>query len=193
MKNLLLSLIIIISIQVVGQTDTLVTRKIYKVLYSQTLKQPLWLEYGVKTTTCTATRTGLDFYTEKGIATSTNIDYANNDWDKGHMAPAADFCQTKETMYLTFSYLNCALQHYKLNRGVWKELEALEREWAKTDSLQIRIDIHFPKTPKRTPGGAAIPSGFTKTIYFTNTKKTLVYYFPNKAPVSPLESYRKNK
>lgn len=191
MKNLFLLIFISLSISISAQKDTLVTRKIYKVLYSQTLKQPIWLEYGVKTTTCNASRTGLDFYTEKGIVTSTNQDYVNNDWDKGHMAPAADFCQNKENMYLTFSYLNCALQHYKLNRGVWKELEAAEREWAKTDSLQIRIDVHFSKKPARTPGGAAIPSGFTKTIYFTKSKKKLVYYFPNEAPTKPLDAYRK--
>lgn len=191
MKNFILLIFISVSLSVFSQKDTLITRKIYKVLYSQTLKQPIWLEYGVKTTTCNAKRDGLDFYTEKGIVTSTNADYANNDWDKGHMAPAADFCQTKENMYLTFSYLNCSLQHYKLNRGVWKELEALEREWAKTDSLQIRIDVHFAKTPVKTPGGASIPSGYTKTIYFTNTKKKLVYYFPNEAPTKPLEGYLK--
>ena len=191
MKNFILLIFISVSLFVTAQKDTLITRKIYKVLYSQTLKQPIWLEYGVKTTTCNAKRDGLDFYTEKGIITSTNLDYANNDYDKGHMAPAADFCQSKENMYLTFSYLNCSLQHYKLNRGVWKELEAAEREWAKTDSLSIRIDVHFAKKPVKTPGGASIPEGYTKTIYFTQSKKKLVYYFPNVAPTKPLDAYIK--
>jgi endonuclease G len=191
MKNLLLLIFISVSFFAVSQKDTMISRPIYRVFYSQSLKQPLWLEYGVKTTTCNAKRDGLDFYTEKGVITSKNEDYANNDYDKGHMAPAADFCQTKESMYLTFSYLNCSLQHYKLNRGVWKELEALEREWAKTDSLQIRIDVHFSKNPVKTPGGASIPEGYTKTIYFTKSKKKVVYYFPNIAPTKPLEAYLK--
>jgi DNA/RNA endonuclease G (NUC1) len=188
MKKLLF-LLVFVPLFVFSQKDTLISRPIYKVLYSQKYKQPIWLQYGVKSTTCTTTRAGLDFYTEKGVITSNDIDYANNDYDKGHMAPAADFCGDKQSMVLTFSYLNCALQHYKLNRGVWKELESMEREWSKTDSLIIRIDVTFPKTPEKTKGGAAIPSSFKKTITFYKSKKKLVYVFPNVPPVKKLDEY----
>ena len=172
-----------------GQKDILVKRPIYTVNYSQKYKQPLWVEYGFRTRECNATRAGMDFYTEKDIVTSSNADYAHNDWDKGHMAPAADFCKDKESMYMTFSYLNCALQHYKLNRGVWKELETQEREWAKTDSLIIKIEVTFPSNPTKTPGGASIPSSFKKTITFYSTKKKLVYEFPNVPPTKTLDKY----
>jgi len=184
-----LFLILFFPIVLFGQKDILIKRPIYTVNYSQKFKQPLWVEYGFRTRECNATRAGMDFYTEKGIITSSNTDYANNDWDKGHMAPAADFCKDKESMYMTFSYLNCALQHYKLNRGVWKELEAQEREWAKTDSLIIKIEVIFSSTPTKTPGGASIPSSFKKTITFYSTKKKLVYKFPNVPPTKTLDKY----
>ena len=73
----------------------------------------------------------MDFYTPKDVYTSDNEDYKNNVWDKGHMAPAAAFTDTKEKLKTTFSYLNCSLQFDKLNRGAWRELEAQERVWAK--------------------------------------------------------------
>jgi endonuclease G len=184
-----LFLILFFPIVLFGQKDILVKRPIYTVNYSQKYKQPLWVEYGFRTRECNATRAGMDFYTEKDIITSSNADYAHNDWDKGHMAPAADFCKDKESMYMTFSYLNCALQHYKLNRGVWKELEAQEREWAKTDSLIIKIEVIFPSNPTKTPGGASIPSSFKKTITFYSTKKKLVYEFPNVPPTKTLDKY----
>jgi endonuclease G len=184
-----LFLILFFPIVLFGQKDILVKRPIYTVNYSQKYKQPLWVEYGFRTRECNATRAGMDFYTEKDIVTSSNADYAHNDWDKGHMAPAADFCKDKESMYMTFSYLNCALQHYKLNRGVWKELEAQEREWAKTDSLIIKIEVIFPSNPTKTPGGASIPSSFKKTITFYSTKKKLVYEFPNVPPTKTLDKY----
>jgi endonuclease G len=184
-----LFLILFFPIVLFGQKDILVKRPIYTVNYSQKYKQPLWVEYGFRTRECNATRAGMDFYTEKDIVTSSNADYAHNDWDKGHMAPAADFCKDKESMYITFSYLNCALQHYKLNRGVWKELEAQEREWAKTDSLIIKIEVIFPSNPTKTPGGASIPSSFKKTITFYSTKKKLVYKFPNVPPTKTLDKY----
>ena len=194
MKKLLLFLTLTFSLVGYSQNDTIIKRDIYTVNYSQKLKQPLWLEYGFTNRTCNATRAGLDFYTEKGVITSTNEDYVNNDYDKGHMAPAADFCKDKNSMYLTFSYLNCSLQHYKLNRGVWKELEGMEREWAKTDSLVIKIEVFFGPKPIKTNGGASIPTSFRKTILFYNSKKKLVYEFPNVPPTKKLDEYLlKNK
>lgn len=171
------------------QPDVKVDKGYYKVNYSQKLKQPLTVDYGIRTRECTATRSGMDFFAEKGVITSSNADYANNEWDKGHMAPAADFCYSRDAMFSTFSYANCALQHYKLNRGVWKELEALERVWAQKDSIIIHIDVIFDANPKKTASGAAIPSAFRKTITFASTGKKLVYEFPNVPPTKTLDKY----
>ena len=171
------------------QPDVKVDKGYYKVNYSQKLKQPLTVDYGIRTRECTATRSGMDFFAEKGVITSSNADYANNEWDKGHMAPAADFCYSRDAMLSTFSYANCALQHYKLNRGVWKELEALERVWAQKDSIIIHIDVIFDVNPKKTASGAAIPSAFRKTITFASTGKKLVYEFPNVPPTKTLDKY----
>jgi DNA/RNA endonuclease G, NUC1 len=96
------------------------------------------------------------------------------------MAPAAGFNCDKETLK-TFSYLNSALQHQGLNRGVWKALEAYERELALTESpVKVKIDIKFSDKPERVPAGAAIPLGFTKII--TTSKRILSFYFPNEQP-----------
>ena len=92
---------------------------IFNVVYSEKLQQPKWIEYSVKCSDGTLSRKGLDFYTEKGIVTSNHYDYENNIYDKGHLAPAADFNCDKDYLKQSFSYLNCVLQHEKLNRGVW--------------------------------------------------------------------------
>ena len=188
MKNLLFVLITLPFIAFT-QADVKVDKKYYQVNYSQKLKQPLTVDYGIRTKECTATRSGMDFFAEKGVITSSNADYAANEWDKGHMAPAADFCYSRDAMLATFSYANCALQHYKLNRGVWKELEAMERVWAQKDSIIIHIDVIFDANPKKTPGGASIPSAFRKTITFYSTGKKLVYEFPNVPPTKTLDKY----
>ncbi len=112
-----------------------------------------------------------------------------NEWDKGHMAPAADFCYSRDAMWATFSYTNCALQHYKLNRGVWKQLETAERDWAKKDSIIVHIDVLFDPNSKPLPSGATIPKSFRKTITFYSTGKKLVYEFPNIPPTQPLDKY----
>jgi endonuclease G len=167
----------------------LIATDIYTVSYSEKLEQPLWIKYTVKCPNGTASRTGMDFYTDKSIHTSDAKDYVDNVYDKGHMAPAADFNCTKEMLYKTFSYINCALQNQYLNRGVWKTLEAQEREWAKTDSIIIHIDVIFAKTPTKTASGASIPQSFRKTITFYSTKKKLVYEFANVPPTKTLDKY----
>ena len=172
-----------------AQPDIKVDKKYYQVTYSQKYKQPLTVDYNFRNRECNATRSGMDFYTEKTVITSSNIDYVENEWDKGHMAPAADFCYSREAMWATFSYTNCALQHYKLNRGVWKQLETAERDWAKKDSIIVHIDVLFDPNSKPLPSGATIPKSFRKTITFYSTGKKLVYEFPNIPPTQPLDKY----
>jgi len=122
----------------------------------------------------------MEFYTDKKIHTADNNDYVNNEWDKGHMAPAADFNCDREMLYKTFTYLNSALQHQSLNRGIWKQLEIYERELAKKEKVEVEINIEFDNEPKKVPGGASIPKGFYKHLHYTSGKSC--YYFPNEAP-----------
>ena len=91
-------------------------------MYSEVLEEPLWVEYVVKCPNGTAPRTGMDFFTVDSIKTSDGKDYENNIYDKGHLAPAADFNCTKEMLFSTFTFLNCCLQDQYLNRGTWRLL-----------------------------------------------------------------------
>ena len=186
MKKLLL-LLLLLPLIVFGQLRDCVNVKtpIYEVKYSEKLEQPTWIKYTVQCPTGTASRAGMDFYTNDTIKTSDNLDYVSNVYDKGHLAPAADFNCTKELLYQTFSYLNCALQNQYLNRGVWRMLEEYERELAKTETVIVTIDLVFSKKSIKLPSGATVPDGFYKTIYLDKSKKTYKYYFANEAPKKP--------
>jgi endonuclease G len=161
-----------------------VKTEIFTVVYSEVLQQPKWVTYTVQCPTGTAPRKGMDFYIVQGITTSDNADYANNVYDKGHCAPAADFNCTKEMLYKTFSYLNCTLQHEKLNRVHWRLLEDYERLLAFSEGpVNVEVKVIFDKTPKRVSTGAAIPTAFLKTIKTKN--KTLKFFFKNEPPTKP--------
>lgn len=155
----------------------LIKTDIFTVQYDQEKEQPVWVEYTVQCPTGTASRAGMDFYKDKNIHTSDNDDYKNNIWDKGHLAPAASFNCDKETLYKTFTYLNSALQHEGLNRGVWKELEGFERDLANFFEVKVRVEVKF--SDKKVPGGATIPSQFTKIISFGDQQHTFI--FPNES------------
>lgn len=155
---------------------------IFSVVYSEKLQQPKWLEYNVLCSDGTISRKGLDFYPVKDVVTSTSEDYENNVYDKGHLAPAADFNCNKEHLKQSFSYLNCVLQHEKLNRGVWRLLEAHERELAMSKKVSVEIRVNYSKKSKILTTGATVPDSFTKIIKYDNKQEK--YFFKNEEPKS---------
>jgi DNA/RNA endonuclease G (NUC1) len=149
MKNLFLVILICLSTVVFGQTKLRDSVNYqtpnFRIVYSEILEQPKWVTYTVKCPTGTASRAGMEFYTDKNIKTSDNEDYINNEWDKGHIAPAASFNCTKEMLYSTFTYINSAMQQQSLNRGPWKTLEIWEREQAKTTIVSVYVRLDYAK------------------------------------------------
>lgn len=157
-----------------------VSNSIFTVDYDESLEQPIKLSYTVECPMGGADRHGLNFWKVEGYHTSDNDDYKDNVWDKGHLAPAAAFNCTRDMVKATFSYLNCALQHQSLNRGPWKELEAVERNLAMFYTVDVEIEVIFDETCEVLPTGATVPKAFVKTITFDG--KSYQYYFPNEDP-----------
>ena len=184
MRFILFSILLFLQISVFSQLrdSVYVQTAIFNIVYSEKLQQPKWVEYAVLCHDGKISRKGLDFYPVKGISTSTNEDYENNIYDKGHLAPAADFNCNQDYLKQTFSYLNCVLQHERLNRGVWRLLESRERELSKQYKVSVEIRINYSKNSKVLPTGATVPDSFTKTIMYNNKKEK--YFFKNEEPKS---------
>ena len=172
-------LLVLCSVILSAQTVKKIKTDIFAVTYSEIYQQPLEVSYVVECPTGSASRKGMDFKPYPGVITSDNDDYKNNIWDKGHLAPAADFNCTDSMLRGTFSYLNCALQHEGLNRGPWKELERFERNLAKVYAfVSVTITCHFEDKPQNwLKTGALVPVGFTKIIWCDGEK--FEFYFPN--------------
>jgi len=186
MKNLLLVLLTLTTFSSFSQVlrDSIVVKTpMFEIVYSEKLEQPKFIRYTVQCPNGTASRTGMDFYVDKTIKTSDAKDYEKNPYDKGHLAPAADFNCDKETLYKTFTYLNCSLQQENLNRTTWRLLEVRERELAKTHKVvQVEIRCIFGPKSILLPTGATIPTAYRKTIKYDGV--TEVYYFKNEKPLS---------
>ena len=150
---------------------------LFQGIYSEILEQPLEVIYTVPCADGKADRQGLDFFEDDNIHTSDDDDYSNNVWDKGHLAPAAAFSCDRETIKKTFTYLNSALQHQSLNRGIWNRLESVERGMAIWHDVNVKIEVIFDDNSQVLPSGATVPVAFRKTIEAGG--KTIVFYFPN--------------
>ncbi len=174
---------LIFNIGITKAQDTIrIKNKVFEVLYSQNLEQPLWLKYQSTNRPTNVNRGTMDFYVEKGIKTSDGADYLKNIYDKGHGAPAATFSDNMENLKQTFSYLNCILQDQYLNRGEWRLLEEQERKWDDAENLTVIVKVFFDKPVKRLPTNVAIPSHLQKHIYFEKQKKWKCFVFLNQKP-----------
>lgn len=187
MKNILLTLLILTTFKSFSQKvlrDSIVVKTpMFEIVYSEKLEQPKFIRYAVQCPNGTTPRTGMDFYVCDSIKTSDNRDYEKNPYDKGHLAPAADFNCDKQTLFKTFTYLNCSLQQENLNRTTWRLLEVRERELAKTHKVvQVEIRCIFGPKSIKLPSGATVPTAYRKTIKYDG--KTEVYYFKNEKPLS---------
>jgi DNA/RNA endonuclease G (NUC1) len=179
MKNLFLLLLFPVSLFAQLRDSVYYTTPNFIINYSETLEGP----------TGTASRSGMEFYTEKGVKTSDHKDYEANEWDKGHMAPAASFNCNRDMLFSTFTYVNSSLQQQSLNRGVWKKLEVRERELAATGDVKVFIRVEYGNNPTRVPTNAAIPVGYYKELKVGNKREC--YYFKNIAPTtSDLETFK---
>lgn len=56
--------------------------------------------------------------------------YSHSGYDKGHLAPSADFAWSREANYSTFTTANATPQSPGLNRQAWEALEVEVRKWA---------------------------------------------------------------
>ena len=166
-----------------------VDKEIYQVWYDEKLEQPTKVTYWVDNRPKNVDRKGMNFYKEPDLHTSDNDDYYKNIWDKGHMAPAAHFSDSEENLKATFSYLNSALQHEKLNRGAWRFLEAAVRKWSEDELLYVENIIYFSENSLVLDSGATVPDGFQKNIEFTESGGIKCYFFTNEAPDMKWEEY----
>lgn len=107
----------------------------YAGMYDPAERTPLWIaEHLLKSDLQgLAEREFLDFIPDPDIprgALPKPGDYAKSGYDKGHLAPAADFKHSQTAMAETFQFANAVPQAPQSNRHTWKQLEDSTREIA---------------------------------------------------------------
>ncbi len=133
-----------------------------------------------------ATRDNLAFLEDPaaGGRSARSQDYTNSGFDRGHMAPAADHTWLEQAMRESFYLTNIAPQHGpKMNRGIWKDLEARARDWTVVHRrLLVFSGPIFGAKPREIGGDrkVAVPDGFFKIVYNPATGRVIAFRFDNK-------------
>lgn len=115
----------------------------------------------------------------KGLPYVESSEYARTGFDRGHLAPAADFAWSEEASNLTFVMSNMAPQTKNLNRDAWKKLEMKVRRWACGEKkVTVITGPLLEESREKLKSGLLVPRSFYKVIIDeTPPKKALSFIY----------------
>jgi endonuclease G len=115
-------------------------------------------------------------------------DFKNTGYDRGHLAPDADFDYNEQDLKQTYSMANIIAQDPYVNRELWVMAEERERTLTRLYNNVSVINL-VSYSDKKTNTGITIPSGFYKIIYTKDIEEC--YFFENKKVVkNNLETFK---
>lgn len=156
----------------------------YSVGYHTGKRVPLWVSHQISQSSIGDIKRRNDFRQDVRIprsARSTNEDYRKSGYDRGHLAPAADFSGVNiPVMSESFLLSNMAPQVPWLNRQLWNRIEKSVRDNVTSNPgtvAHIFTGTTFNKlSPKAIQigisiGNVSVPYGFWKTVVYVVTSK----------------------
>jgi len=155
----------------------------YAVNYSYKTKTPIYVvEHITKTNLIGTIKRQNNFHEDIEIPynyRSKLSDYSGTVYDRGHLAPAADFEYSKDAMDESFLMTNMMPQNKTLNRGTWAYLESYVRDLAHLGDVYVITGTIYNKGYKTIGEGVGIPDSIYKVVIQPSINKIVVYKFPN--------------
>lgn len=156
-------------------------RKAYIVNYDLKYKAPIYVAYDLTPDHAVGClkRTN-KFKEDPDIESASPDDYKDSGFDRGHMAPDADFEWDYETEHQSFYMTNMSPQLPELNRHSWEKLEVTIRAWviSRNESLTIYTGTVYNDQSKRLKNNVIIPDAFFKVVVFNKSKFALAFLYP---------------
>lgn len=179
----------------IGSNDQLVRRIGYTLRYVEKYEQAAWVAYILQADQIEGGEVRENQFMPDPVVksgTAVTTDYTRSGYDRGHLAPAADFRNSYQVMKETFYMSNISPQAPQFNRGIWLEMEKMVRAWA------YKYERIFVVTgPVLEPGlptigrinEVAVPRQFYKVILYVKPPYVkgigfLINNEPSKAPLS---------
>jgi len=169
----------------------------YTLSYNEEAEQPSWVAYELTKDEVLGGGTREDSFKEDPsviTGSATLADYKGSGYDRGHMAPAADFKWSSEAMSDTFFLSNMSPQAPSFNRGIWADLEAAVRTMAyDNDEIYVVTGPVLTDGPYETIGKnkVAVPKRYYKVVldYKDPDIKAIGFVLPNEGSSEPLSSF----
>ena len=119
----------------------------------------------------------LSFYQDVSVPEymrSKSSDYTGSGYDRGHLAPAADFRSCKKLMHESFCMSNIAPQTPKLNRDYWLSVEKFERSSIKRCDTVYVVSVAICSQNRYLKNHVKVPSSFVKAVVGVKNHKIVV-------------------
>ena len=183
----------------VGPDDEIIVSHTgYTLSYCEEYEVPYWVAYSLtkeEVSTQSASRND-NFREDPSVPTgsATLQDYKKSGYDRGHMAPAADFRWSEDAMNDTFYLSNMCPQKHAFNAGIWSDLESAVRSIAYTDEeIYVVTGPVLTDGPYETIGEnkVAVPKYYYKVIldYTDPVIKAIGFILPAENSSEPLSYF----
>lgn len=188
---------VLFSYVLLSDSQALIEHPGFMLVYSEAHEQAFWVGYEltIEKTAGPFERTDR-FLEDPKISTgsATNKDYSGTGYDRGHLAPAADMAWSEESMKASFYFSNMSPQLPGFNRGVWKRLEELVRDWArKHEHIYVVTGPVLTTADLPTIGvnAVAVPRYYYKVIidYTEPEWRGIGFVLENSSSSLPLHSF----
>ena len=189
--------------------EELIEHKAYMLVYSEQYEQAKWVAHIIPTAIIDGNvgRTN-NFRIDPLIKTGSSEEkdyfvkhkengkmvYEGFGYDRGHLAPSADFKWSKTALSESFYYSNMSPQVGAFNRGAWAKLEGMMRHYVKENNSDLFIvtgpilNDNLPKIEKGV-NKVSIPKYYFKIAYDSKNSRAIAFIMPNKENEYPIEYY----
>lgn len=142
----------------------------------------------------TGSATEVDYFL-KYLKEDSTFEYDGYGYDRGHLAPSADFRWSEKALSESYFYSNMSPQLPELNRRIWAELEGVIRGYIiarpKTELYIVTGPVLHDSLPpiQRSLNKVSIPEKYFKVIVDLHNQRGIGFILPNKTSFYPLVSY----
>ena len=150
---------------------TVCTNLAYISAFDDATRNPAWVAYDLEPCEIVITnRDSFSFRADPRLHDSNNADdYAKSGYDRGHLAPAADFNFDRNALAETYLYSNVCPMLPSVNRGEWAEIEAEVRRLAKSSNDTVHVltwpEYHYAVFGTNLMGRVHVPFSFHKVAW----------------------------
>ena len=135
-----------------------------------------------------------DDYFIKTMKPDSSYSYDGYGYDRGHMAPSADFKWSQKALSESFLYSNMSPQLGDFNRMIWAQLEGWLRAYVERNNVYLIVvtaPVLHDSLPsiERSPNHVSIPQQFVKVVFDEQNQRAIAFIMPNQKIEAPIESF----